>query len=161
MGKYVSNAKAVDAKLETLIKARLQQEGVRIVRDIDALFTAPKHGRLYGATSDKVAAYRKFRAGKRKRRPGGVHRASRPGEAPAIWHAFLRKGIRFVLQRNKGMSWSLIVGVTAQSGRGARNGSDQRSIAERLEFGTSKMKPRPYFRVALAMMRERIAGGVK
>lgn len=78
----------------------------------------------------------------------GAHRASAPGEAPGIMMAFLRKGIRHAIQQIDKMRWSVQVGVTEESGRA--------EISKFVEFGTSRMQPRPMWRPALAIMRERL-----
>lgn len=88
---------------------------------------------------------KKWREGKRNR---GMHRASAPGEAPAIQTGALRKSITHEIKKLGPMRYTVSVGVSKQSGRGAPTRSG-RSIAEMLEFGTENMKPRPGFRIAL------------
>lgn len=65
-------------------------------------------------------------SGKKSGKRYGSHSSSAPGQAPANWTGKLLKSIR--IQKTKGLSF---VYVTAK-------------YAEFLEFGTSKMRPRPF-----------------
>lgn len=65
----------------------------------------------------------------------GSHVASAPGEAPAIEMGALVNTIRVELASSEAGSASAIVGTNAEYG-------------EELEFGTARMKPRPFLRPA-------------
>lgn len=65
-------------------------------------------------------------SGTKSGRRYGSHTASAPGQAPANWTGKLLSSIR--VQKTKGVAF---VSVTAK-------------YAEFLEFGTSKMRPRPF-----------------
>jgi hypothetical protein len=156
--KYESNR----GKAEQYIEAQLKKKMLAIAHDyeriLDDEFRAPKHGRIYGAeeqvkfsAGDKEVA---FTANKGKRlgkgrKGSGVHQASAPGEAPAIWFAHLRKGVMHVIDMAAELMPRLRIGVSVESGRGGPQGSTGRSIADDLEFGTSRIDPRPAWRPAL------------
>jgi hypothetical protein len=129
--RYVSNKGSVEEQLSAKIREQLVAKAVEYERIMDDMMTEPKSGRVY-------------RSGKT-----GTHRASAPGEAPGIWFAFLRKGIRHVVQQIDKMRWSVQVGVIEESGRA--------EISKMLEFGTSRMLPRPMWRAALAILTGRMA----
>lgn len=113
----------------------------------DVTFTANK-GQVASKRLVKFVANRgkKWRDGKRN---SGMHRASAPGEAPAIETGALRKGVTRTITHEGPMRWSIKLGVSVQSGRGGPTGSSARSIAHMLEFGTTHMKERPAWRPAL------------
>jgi hypothetical protein len=168
--KYESNR----GKAEQYIEAQLKKKMLAIAHDyeriLDDEFRAPKDGRVYG----KAKAVKRF--GKRKAKLDqlnevfagtdkevtgaaaqkfmssagrGVHIASAPGEAPAIWFAHLRKGVMHVIDLAGELMPRLRIGVSVESGRGGPQGSTGRSIADDLEFGTSRIAPRPAWRPAL------------
>jgi HK97 gp10 family phage protein len=116
----------------------------RYERILQELFRLPKRGRLYGINRKKLKALRKFRAGKRKRAPN-VHRASAPGQAPAIDTGALRKGITREIGKDASGTY-VEIGVSNESGRA--------EIAAHLEMGTVKMAPRPSWRPALDQLRK-------
>ncbi len=88
---------------------------------------------------------KKWKEGAKNR---GMHRASAPGEAPAIRSGAYRKGITYVITKKAPMSYVATVGVSRQSGRGTPTKSG-RSIAHMLEWGTKYMKPRPGWRISI------------
>lgn len=152
-----SNRREVEMQLDAKIKAAIEGIADEVLRDVQESYRAPKHGRLYGITRKKLGALRRFRAGKRKTAPRGLHRASKAGEAPAVDSAALSKGTtRTPAQKVSHLRWVVSLGVTLQSGR-ATPGADGMSIAERLEKGSTggRLAPRPAWSPALAAMRAR------
>jgi hypothetical protein len=147
--RYVSNRPAAEETIGAQIKAQLMATAFEYRKILDDSFRAPKSGRLYGAAK----ALRRFARAKAKgftgRKVGGVHRASAPGEAPAVWTAALRKSVRHIISRIDKMTYSVLIGVAAESGRG--------DISQMLEFGTSRMAPRPAWRPALAILQQRMS----
>lgn len=134
------NEKEFDAALRKVIRARLVKIAALFQRKIQELFRMPKSGRFYriGSTPTKKdkAAGRNFRA----------HQASAPGEAPAKMFGHLSRSVTHQITETEN-SFDLDIGPSAQSGRD--------DIAGMLEFGTSKMAPRPAWRPALeAVARE-------
>lgn len=106
----------VSAKIELKInKAELN----KIINQAENLVY---DGSVYMAEEMKKSIASGTKSGKRY----GTHTSSAPGQAPANWTGKLLKSIR--VQKIKGMSY---VFVTAK-------------YAEFLEFGTSKMRPRPF-----------------
>lgn len=126
--------KAFDAELKKIIRARLLKIAALFQRKIQQLFRMPKSGRIYnvGSTPTKKdkASGRRFRS----------HQASAPGEAPAIDTAALSKSITHQITEGA-QGFDLDIGPSQQSGRD--------DVAAWLEFGTSKIAPRPAWRPAL------------
>ncbi len=137
---------------EVTFASKLTDDVGRIPVDKRVTFTANK-GQKASKRAIKFVANRgkKWRDGKRNT---GMHRASAPGEAPAIQTGALRKGISRVIKKLGPMRWSVTIGVSVQSGRGGPTGTSDRSIIDMLEFGTKHMKPRPSFRAALEKFRQ-------
>jgi hypothetical protein len=79
--------------------------------------------------SDARPTGRFYRRGKR------FHRASAPGQFPAVDTGVYRASITYLVQRGA-TGWEGIVGTPMKVGRW-------------LEFGTSRMAPRPHFRPSL------------
>jgi hypothetical protein len=166
MATYVSNRTAVIARIEQRIKQLVTGAGAEYERILQEQFRLPKTGRIYGEETDVVFNRktadglkrvkfvanrgRQWRDGKRN---AGMHRASAPGEAPAIKTAALRKGVSRATTRLGPMRWRVVIGESVQSGRGAPTGTSNRSIAHMLEFGTTTMKPRPSWRTALTKLK--------
>lgn len=141
--KHKSNRRAVEAEIEALIRREVTEKAVEYERIIQEEFRKPKHGRLYaaGVTPTKADG----RAGRRFR----THRASAPGEAPAINTGALRKGVgREISKISKGR-YRAVIGMKVGSGR--------HNIALWLEFGTRRIKPRPAWRPALMILQQRMA----
>jgi hypothetical protein len=114
-------------------------------------FTARKGQKASSRTVKFIANKgKKWREGKRN---SGMHRASAPGEAAAIWSGALRKGIKRRVEKLGPGRYRATVGVSTQSGRGGPAKGSSRSIAHMLEFGTDDMKARPSFHLALAKFR--------
>lgn len=154
---YKSNKAAILAEMDRVIVLEVERTADEALSLVQEMYREPKTGRLYGANAKKIRALRRYRAGKRKTAPSGLHRASAPGEAPAIDSAALRKGTnRTNAQRLSALHWSVLCGITLQSGRGGPV-SQGRSIAEILEFGGVKIAPRPAWRPALEILRARRA----
>lgn len=164
MSHYVSNRNAAEEDLSRRIQKHLQQEATRFERLLDEEFRSPKTGSLIGKRAVLRSYARRVISGRgyvtrfnvRKTRDElrgpsrrGIKQRSGPGEAPAIQTAALRKGIAHRIERPGRLDWSIVIGVTIQSGRGGPQGKSGRSIADDLEFGTSKMQPRPGWRLAL------------
>jgi hypothetical protein len=123
-----------NSELRAVIMAKLRTIAARYQVKIQQMFRAPKSGRIYrvGSTPTKRdrAAGRDFRA----------HQASAPGEAPAIDHGHLARSVTHEITEAAG-AFHLDIGPATQSGR--------EDIAAYLEFGTSKIQPRPAWRPAL------------
>lgn len=163
MSRYVSNRPAAEDHVGILIQRHLEEEAARFERILDAEFTSPKSGILIGKTSRlrqyarQVISGKGYREGKTPSRRG-IKQRSAPGEAPAVQTAALRKGVSHRVERLGAKDWSVVIGVTMQSGRGSPQGKTGRSIANDLELGTSTMAPRPAWRMALAKWKEQYSG---
>jgi hypothetical protein len=136
-----------DVSFGTLQEVRSKSSRTQVFKHKAVTFTANK-GQKASKHLVKFVATRgkKWREGKSNR---GMHRASKAGEAPALQTGALRKGITHVIQKVAEFKWLASTGVSKQSGRGAPTKSG-RSIAHMLEWGTTRMKARPGFRLALA-----------
>lgn len=109
--------------------------GRNITIQLKARLSRPGSGRLYTHFfwTDR---WGQLRLGRPRPRP---HRASRPGQPPAPDTGALRDSIDYSVARNP-------------FGSEVSVGSDQ-DHAVYTEFGTSKMRPRPWFRVTITAMR--------
>lgn len=153
--RYKSNRANVELEIESQIEREVLSKTYEYEGILQGLMREPKTGRIYGAEQTvefrtKRGATASFIAKRGKRLGKGrkghrVHRASAPGEAPAIDSAALSKGIAHETARIGKMRFFATVGVSLQSGRA--------KIAEWLEFGTSKMAARPMWRPALETLR--------
>jgi len=65
----------------------------------------------------------------------GSHRSSAPGQAPSVWTGDLRASITHTVIKI-GMFLTAVVGT-------------DKDYAPKLEYGTSKMEPRPFMRVTI------------
>jgi len=93
---------------------------------------------------ENAAAYAETAVKRELSKPGmgklyGSHRASIPGQPPAVWRGDLRASITHKVIR-AGMFLTALVG------------SNKRT-APLLEFGTSKMAPRPFMRNTIERIR--------
>jgi hypothetical protein len=102
---------------------------VAYITEVKRLMREHKTGRVY------------IRAG------GRVHRASAPGEAPAVDFKNLIQAIGIEMQETP-TGWIGIAGVQESAGL-SPSGQSPLDYALMLEFGTSKMAPRPVWRVAI------------
>ena len=142
--KSKSNRAAIEAELDRITKQKVEETADEMLREVQMMYRAPKSGRVYKVGTTATKSDRK--AGRRFR----SHRASAPGEAPAIDTAALRKGTTRTEARKAGpMRWVVALGVTLQSGRS--------NVAVWLEMGTRRIQPRPAWRPALAILRARRA----
>lgn len=141
---FTWTAEALLKEIEITERKAVTALGQRYERILQEMFRLPKRGRLYGINRKKLKALRKFRAGKRKTAPR-VHRASAPGEAPAIDTGALRKGVTREVGKDADGSF-IEIGVSNESGRA--------EIASHLELGTRRMDPRPSWRPALEQLRK-------
>jgi len=123
-----------------------------------ASFTA-NNGKKASKRTVKFIINRGKKYGEKGKYRAKGNRASAPGEAPAIQTAALRKSVRRVITRISRLNYSVLIGVSLQGGRGGPAGKSGRSIAEDLEFGTSRMQARPAWRPALAILMQRVRSG--
>lgn len=93
---------------------------------------------------ENAAAYAETAVKRELSRPGmgklyGSHRASAPGQAPSVWRGDLRASITHKVMR-VGMFLTALVGTNKRT-------------APLLEYGTSRMAPRPFMRVTIERIR--------
>jgi HK97 gp10 family phage protein len=125
----VNNFKKVSDLIDKTSKDRMVQSCVAVRNEAVDLLTGPRSGLWYYVTSGVKS--------KRRRK----YQASAPGEPPAVVTGILRKSVTWETQ-NEGIG---IVGyVGSEEGRAGTS----TKYAKWLEFGTSKMKPRPWLRPA-------------
>lgn len=143
MPTVVSRVDKVTKGLEQEIVTRLTHAGAIYTGEVKRLMIdSPASGRLYRRR-------RKGQAGRRKGGKGFItHRASAPGEPPAVDRGILVKSIGFqVLRRAR----TIIL----------RAGSSLPKLPIWLEFGTRKMAPRPAWRPALQNVKGKLNLGIK
>ena len=149
---------------------RAREEGldaiaVLLVRQIQLLLSTPGRGRVYvrGKGNAKYAVANGGRA-LRNRRTGrftsartarGVHRASAPGDPPAVDTNNLRGSITYErVARTTGFSPRALTG---RAGAARRVGTNV-EYAEALEYGSigegGHIAPRPFMRPAIAQVRD-------
>lgn len=109
---------AIFSSADGPVAKELTRIAIKVERKAKQLASTPGRGRVYGR-----------------------HRASAPGDGPAVDTGRLRASIT----RETGKVGSVLV---------ARVGTDVK-YAKWLELGTSKMSPRPFLRPALAAVRGR------
>lgn len=97
----------------------------------------PKRG---GVTATGRARFRTASSG---------NRASAPGEPPAVDFGRLRASIEEEVIKEFA-TWIGIVGTNLKVGR------EKKNLGVLLEFGTSEIEPRPFFRPALARIRPQL-----
>ena len=118
------------AQFHKLVDAHIRKELTRIAfeyeRNLQASFREKKTGLIY-------------RIGRTRR-----HRASSPGESPAIMFATLTKSVRFEISKLGPLVYRLVIGSTLEK------------IPAWLEFGTRFMKPRPAWRPTYDGMRRKL-----
>jgi HK97 gp10 family phage protein len=90
---------------------------------------------------EKAGAYAETAVKMTLSRPGGghlygSHRASAPGQPPSVWTGDLRASITHTVVK-VGVFLTAVVGT-------------DKDYAPLLEYGTSKMAPRPFMRVTIA-----------
>lgn len=110
-----------------------------------AVQRGPKSGRLYGTASDISKVTTKSRGYKSAEKR--VHRASAPGEAPATDLGDLVRSIKVVKAANTGKS----IVVYVQAGF-----TDKVNYAKALEYGTAKIRPRPYMWPAVRLAQKEV-----
>lgn len=119
----------------------LDQEGLRLVNELRLDLSKPGKGRVY--TTYFYQRGGKLYAWPKRDKP---HRASAPGDPPAVDEGVLRASYGHKAYR------------TPEGGELEIRSGD--SKAALLEFGTSRMKPRPHLRPLIARNRERIRRAV-
>lgn len=95
-----------------------------------------------GETARQLLDQELRQPGKGELRPGGMSRASRPGDPPAPDTGALRRSLATELSRKAD---GLVMEVSAN-----------KEYAAPLEFGTEKMKPRPFMSLLLGKYRTAI-----
>jgi len=109
---------------------------VDVYNELMNLFRGKKSGKIYKVPAGKA------RKVKGEFEGGRVYRASAPGEAPAIRTGVYRASWRALSDKINGV-WTGILGSTQKYG-------------VCLEYGTSKMRPRPHLKVAFENKKEKI-----
>jgi hypothetical protein len=122
-----------DREIDKLIRKKVVALAQRYMRLLHELFRSAKHGRIYEHGSV-------------------THRASAPGEAPAIDTAALAKSPTFVVEKD-GDDWAATIGPSVESGRA--------DVAEYLEFGTARIEARPAWRPALEQLKQEAEATMK
>ena len=161
-----SGLQALARRVDRAREEGLDTLAVMLVRQIQILLSTPGRGRVYIRSR---AAGRKFaiaNAGRalRNRRTGqfasartarGIHRASAPGDPPAVDNNNLRPSITYErVVRTRGFSPRALTG---RAGAARRVGTNV-EYASALEYGTQDdggfIAPRPFMRPAVAMVRD-------
>jgi hypothetical protein len=120
---------------EKEFQAAIDAEGGKVLVGLAYKFELIIHG-----------LYRELNSGRIYIRKCDEHRASAPGEAPAVDTAALSKAVTHTDPEKIGDVLSIDLGVTQESGRA--------EIAEYLEFGTTNIDARPAWRPALEILRQ-------
>lgn len=123
---FTSNFMAVQVALERQINRNMKRACQHLVNETKKTLTGTRTGRLYRVAGTS----RKYRA-------------SAPNEAPAVRTGRLRNSIKYVVFHTGGLNVRGIVGTTLV-------------YAPPLEFGTSKMRARPFLRVTFSRERGKI-----
>lgn len=119
--------------------------------------------KVSGATKDSVMEAGYFLEAKIKKRfqlqgqgkRYGDHKASRPGERPAVDDGHLRASIQTEVKRER-MTLHGFVGSDKDIIQSRAEGGTDLEYGFYLEMGTKNMKARPYLRPALKKWRKRI-----
>lgn len=109
-------------EIDVRVRVRAIRMGQRYERNWVNSLKGPKTGRIY-------------RVGKR----GRTHQASAPGETPAVMTGRLRRSIKRQLIKERDAAYRVRITWNA-------------TYMKFLEFGTSRMRPRPSVRRALRML---------
>jgi len=142
---FKSNLKAVEAALDRAAFERMERACQHLVNETKKTLSGPRTGKTYIIPGLKTIREREIRLGRRltaKERAKRYYVASAPGEPPAVRTGRLRNSIKYRVIGG-GLNLRGIVGSSLE-------------YAAPLEFGTSKMAPRPFLRPSYEKVREAI-----
>jgi HK97 gp10 family phage protein len=131
--RFSSNLPQVQAALTRLLRERMTKACRHLANRTKVALTGKRTGRRYIIPGLKTITARELRLGRQlttKERGRRKYTASAPGEAPAVLFGHLRNSIKYRVVSD-GANVFGIVGSTLEK-------------APWLEFGTSKMAPRPF-----------------
>jgi len=136
---FISNVAQEQKRLDELIKRKVTRTAQKYERHWQAVIReSSPSGEVYPVASGSKTTYT----------------ASAPDQPPAIRTAALVKGATHEIEKTGLLEYKAKIGPSVESGRGSPQGASARSIADDLEFGTTKMAARPSWRPALERLRQ-------
>lgn len=135
--KFSSNLNAVVSALEKAAYTHMVRACIHLTNAAKRKLTGPRTGRMYVIPGLVTIKQRQQTSGRKlttKQRARRRYRASAPYEAPAVLFGHLRNSIKYTVV-GKGMHIQGIVGSDLDK-------------APWLEFGTTRMFPRPFLKPA-------------
>ena len=133
---FTNNISGVIKELDNFIKERMADACVAVRLNAINSMKEPKTGRVYDTYFYIGANGKLYKIGKRWK----PHQASAPGEPPAIDNGELAQSINFQVKDN---------------GTVGEVGSDKKHSLY-MEYGTSKIKPRPWLKPAFKNSKDKI-----
>jgi hypothetical protein len=127
-----------------MVHERVQGHGLKMLQKLRSAARAAVDESLVQFKAELIAEMQRPKTGRWYRKRGRMHQASAPGEAPAIDTAKYVNSIYIV-----GPFWA---GWEAQGFVTTR----MKERAEQLEYGTSRMEPRPVWRIVRNRVRRRV-----
>ena len=133
---FTNNISGVIKELDNFIKERMTDACVAVRLNAINSMKEPKTGRVYDTYFYIGAKGKLYKIGKRWK----PHQASAPGEPPAIDSGELAQSINFQVKDN---------GAVGEVGSDKKHGLY-------MEYGTSKIKPRPWLKPAFENSKDKI-----
>ncbi|MFA5433587.1 MAG: hypothetical protein WC319_12060 [Candidatus Paceibacterota bacterium] len=145
---FTNNISGVIKELDNFIKERMTDACVAVRLNAINSMKEPKTGRVYDTYFYIGANGKLYKIGKRWK----PHQASAPGEPPAIDNGELIEHI-FIQVNDKGTEGQVGIPENAVS---KVSGKQIGKTGICLEYGTSKMKPRPWLKPAFKNSKDKI-----